>query len=90
MLRLIGTLSPATLVLIGAMLAALPLSTGGYFVGKWVGWSDGNAAGKAAIVETVNKRNAEAAKVARGAREDIDACFNAGGEWNVETGKCDL
>ncbi|KNY21641.1 hypothetical protein [Methylobacterium sp. ARG-1] len=89
MLRLIGTLSPITLALLGAMVAALPLSTGGYFVGKFVGWHAGNAAGKAAIVETVNKRNAEAAKVARGARDDIDRCFNIDGEWLQEAGKCD-
>ena len=89
MLRLIGMLSPAALVVIGGTVAGLPLATGGYFVGKWVGWSAGNTAGKAAIVETVNKRNAAAAQVARGARDDIDACFNAGGEWLQEDGRCD-
>jgi hypothetical protein len=88
MLRLIGTLSPVTLLALGAMLSALPVATGGYALGKWVGWSSGYSAGKTAIVEAVNKRNAEAAQVAKDARNDIDACFNAGGEWLQEVGKC--
>lgn len=89
MLRLIGTLSPVTLLAIGGMVAALPLTTAGYYGGKFVGWHSGYDAGKAAIVETVNKRNAAAAQVARGAREDIDRCYNGGGEWMVETGTCE-
>lgn len=89
MLRLIGSLSPITLLALGAMGATLPVATGGYAVGKFVGWSAGYTAGKTAIVETVNKRNAEAAQVAAGARDDIDRCFNAGGEWLQEDGRCD-
>lgn len=89
MLRLIGMLSPAALLVIGGTVSGLPLATGGYFLGKWAGWHAGNTAGKAAIVETVNKRNAAAAQVARGARDDIDACFNIDGDWNQEKGQCD-
>ncbi|MHB2205081.1 hypothetical protein [Methylobacterium sp. CM6257] len=88
MLRLLGTLSPTALMVVGAVVAGLPLASGGYFIGKFVARHDGNAAGRAAIVETVNKRNAEAAQVARGAQNDIEACFNAGGEWLQEVGKC--
>ncbi|SFM82622.1 hypothetical protein [Methylobacterium pseudosasicola] len=88
MLRLIGTLSPVTLLVLGGMIGALPTAGAGYALGKFLGWHAGNAAGKAAIVETVNKRNAEAARVARGARDDIDRCFNIDGEWIQEEGRC--
>ena len=88
MLRLIGMLSPAALLVIGGTVAGLPLATGGFFAGKVWGRHLGFAEGKTAIVETVNKRNAEAAQVARGARDDIDRCFNIDGEWDQETGSC--
>lgn len=89
MLRLLGALSPTALIVIGTLASAVPFSTAGYLAGHFLGWHAGNAAGKAAIVETVNKRNAAAVEVARGARDDIDRCFNLDGEWNQETGKCD-
>lgn len=49
----------------------------------------GRAAGKAEIVAAVTKQNAEAAGAARQARSTIDACDEAGGTWNQETGRCD-
>ena len=49
----------------------------------------GRAAGKAEIVAVVTKQNANAAAAARQARNSIDACDEANGTWNQESGRCD-
>lgn len=51
-------------------------------------YAKGKAAGRAAVVEEVTKRNMEAGAEARKAKSRIDACDERGFTWDQETGTC--
>lgn len=52
-------------------------------------YASGFQAGKQAMAAAVEKQNSVAAEAAHHARSIIDACFDRGGEWISEDGRCD-
>ena len=89
MLKLLAALSPAALLVSGALAGGLPAAAGAWWVGRALGHRAGFQAGSAAMAAEVERRNAAAAETARRAKRGVDACYDAGGSWNQETGRCD-
>ena len=89
MLRLLATLSPGAVLLIGALGVGLPAGFVGYRAGYWSGHRAGVKYGTSAVVADVQKQNAVAGEAARRVKSTVDACYDRAGVWNHETGTCD-
>jgi hypothetical protein len=51
-------------------------------------FNEGRRAGAADMVAQVEKRNETAGIEARKAKQTVDGCYDAGGTWEQETGRC--
>lgn len=89
MLRLLATLSPTALLLVGGLVAGLPAAGLAYKAGHWIGHRAGVKDGSAAVVASVETQNREAGEAARRVKTTVDACYDAGGTWRQESGTCD-
>lgn len=78
--RLLDYVKMAGGALAGAALAAMVVGP--------IEHHKGYKAGTAAMVAAVEKQNAEAAIHARASRLKVDACYDKGGDWDQERGRC--
>jgi len=72
---------PLTAWLVAGVLAAAGLY-------HWRATSAAYEAGKATATQTITDANQKAKDKADAAIQDVDACFNAGGDWNRARGVC--
>jgi hypothetical protein len=80
-----------------ALLARVPWqawAVGAFIViGGMVHWARVQAAytrGYAAAIEAVREANAKAGRKADEGERAVTRCFDDGGEWNREAGRCDM
>jgi hypothetical protein len=72
---------PLTAWIVAGVLAAAGLY-------HWRATSAAYEAGKATATQTITDANQKAKDKADAAIQDVDACFNAGGDWNRARGVC--
>lgn len=77
-----------TTKLIGAAIAVSVL------LGIWAGitrsyYNKGWYAGQDALIESIRKKDANAAAHAQERRNEMDKCYDAGREWSQSRGVCD-
>jgi len=72
---------PLTAWLVAGVLAAAGLY-------HWRATNAAYEAGKATATQTITDANQKAKDKADAAIQDVDACFNAGGDWNRARGVC--
>ena len=72
---------PLTAWLVAGVLAAAGLY-------HWRATNAAYEAGKATATQTITDANQKAKDRADAAIQDVDSCFNAGGDWNRARGVC--
>jgi hypothetical protein len=72
---------PLTAWLVAGVLAAAALY-------HWRATNAAYEAGKATATQTITDANQQAKDKADAAIQDVDSCFNAGGDWNRARGVC--
>lgn len=88
MLRLLATLSPILVLSLGALVGGLPAAGAAYYAGRLVGHHRGYSEGTTAMAAAVTKQNKAAGEAAGRAKANVDACYDAGGSWDQENGRC--
>lgn len=72
-----AALAAGLIVYLAMKLVAVPLA-----------YNEGKKAGAADVVAQVEQRNNAAGAEARAAKQSVDGCYDAGGTWEQETGRC--